>query len=169
MTSAAPSTDLPVAVVAEVVPLVPAWRLSRTFSYVVPEKLLGKVEPGSLVRIPLGGRKVRGIVVEISTGTEPGREEIAGLVIPVPVARPPVTDLLEWISERYVSPKGQTFARAVPPRVRAKAPEGADLATAEEPKIVPAYLGGRELLDAIAQQRSGTWSLRVALGEDRGR
>ena len=167
MSSAASSADpLPV---VEVVPLVPAWRLSRAFSYAVPSKLGSKVEVGSLVRIPLGGRRVRGVVVEFSDGPGDALEEISGLVIPVPLARPPLVELLDWISTRYVSPKGQTYARIVPPRVRAARPETAGSATPEEPKIVPSYEGGTRLLSAISEGGSGTWCLRVALGEDRGR
>ncbi|MBW3595450.1 MAG: hypothetical protein KY391_07705, partial [Actinobacteria bacterium] len=155
--------------VVDVVPLVPAWRLSRTFSYRVPPKLEGKVEPGSLVRIPLGSRKVRGVVVDIRGPDEGELEDVAGVVIPVPIAPPPLTDLLDWLSDRYVSPRGQTYARVVPPRVRARRHEGSEPPGAEEPKVVPSYRGGVELLRAITEGRSGTWCLRAMLGEDRGR
>ena len=166
MSSGASSAD--VAHVVEVVPLVPAWRLSRTFSYRVPEKLAGKVEPGSLIRVPLGGRKVRGIVVGAGVTTDQVLEEVAGVVVPVPIARPPMTELLDWISDRYLSPKGQTYARVVPPRVRAKKEITEGDGRAHEPKLLPSYEGGSELLGAIAGGRSGTWCVRVALGEDRG-
>jgi len=168
MSSGVSSAD-PASVV-DVVPLVPAWRLSRAFTYAVPPKLAGKVHTGSLVRVPLGGRKVRGVVVEARTETIADLEEVGGIVIPVPLAPPPLTDLLDWIAGRYLSPKGQTYARIVPPRVRAKRvpPVGAP-SEPSEPKIVPSYLGGNTLLDAIAKGGSGTWCLRTALGEDRGR
>ena len=155
---------------AEVVPLVPAWRLSRTFTYGIPEKLAGKIEAGSLVRVPLGGRKVRGVVVEVGSGSEGQTlEEVAGVVIPVPMAPPPMTELLDWMSERYISPKGQTYARVVPPRVRAKRPETGESVDAEEPKIILGYERGSELVAAIGEGRAGTWCLRVALAENRGR
>jgi len=144
--------------------------LSRTFSYAVPSKLAGKIDAGSLVRVPLGGRKVRGVVVDVRDGTDDGLEEVAGLVIDVALARPPLTDLLDWLAERYVSPKGQTYARVVPPRVRAKPEQIPEITTeTTEAKIVPTYGGGQDLLDAIAAGRAGTWCLRAALGEDRGR
>lgn len=167
MSSAASSVD-PVPL-AEVVPLVPAWRLSRAFSYAVPSKLAATIEVGSLVRIPLGGRRVRGLVVEMGETTEETLEEIAGVVIPVPLAGRPLIELLDWISTRYVSPKGQTYARIVPPRVRAARAETGSPPGAEGSKIVPSYEGGSELLAAISEGRSGTWCLRVPLGENRGR
>ena len=55
---------------AAIWPLVPAWRVDRTFDYLVPEKLTGTVEPGSLVRIPFGRRTVRGIVAGVSERSE---------------------------------------------------------------------------------------------------
>ena len=144
--------------------------MSRAFSYAIPEKLASKVEPGSLVRVPLGGRKVRGIVIDVSPSTEEqSLEDIAGVVIPVPMARPPMTELLDWMAERYVSPKGQTYARVVPPRVRATRPEPGETRELDEPKIVPTYERGHDLLAAIAEGRPGTWCLRVALAENRGR
>jgi primosomal protein N' (replication factor Y) len=166
MSSAASSAD-PVPA-AHVVPLVPAWRTSRAFTYAIPDKLDGKVDVGTLVRIPFGGRRVRGIVVELAESPDGSLEEIAGVVIPVPLARPPMVELLDWISSRYVSPKGQTYVRMVPPRVRATKRERIDDPSIEEPKIVPSYTGGTDLLAAISEGRAGTWCLRVALGEDRG-
>ncbi len=120
------------------------------------------------MRVPLGGRRVRGIVVDLRDAGD-GLEDVAGVVIPVPVAPPPLTELLDWISDRYVSPKGQTYARAVPPRVRARRHDRGDVSQGDEPKVVPGYRGGRQLLDAIAGGQAGTWAMRVALGEDRGR
>ena len=167
MSSAASSVSN--SLLAEVVPLVPAWRLSRTFSYAVPEKLAGKVAVGSLVRVPLGGRRVRGVVVEMSEGASEELEEIVALVIPAPIAPQPMPELLDWIAQRYVSPRGQVYARVVPPRVRAARTEVEPAVTRPEPKIVPTYENGAELLSAIGEGRPGTWCVRVALGEDRGR
>ena len=155
--------------VARVIPLVPAWRLSRPFTYSIPEKFVAKVDVGTLVRVPLGGRRVRGVVVELERSSDDSLEEIAGVVIPVPLARPPLIELLDWISSRYLSPKGQTYGRIVPPRVRASRPEETSEPVVEEPKLVPTYANGDALLAAIASGASGTWSVRVALGEDRGK
>lgn len=143
--------------------------MSRPFSYALPENLEGKVEVGTLVRVPLGGRRVRGIVVEVGSSTDETLEAVAGVVIRVPLARPPMIDLLDWMAARYLSPKGQTYARIVPPRVRATRDAPAAGAEIPEPKIVPSYEGGRELLAAIAEGRTGTWCMRVSLGEERGK
>lgn len=154
--------------VAQVQPLVRAWRVSHSFSYAVPEKLSGKVGVGSLVRIPFGGRRVRGIVVGLGAPTEEPLEELLGVVIDIPIAPPPMTEVLDWIAERYVSPKGQTYARVVPPRVRAARDVPERERSRTEPKLVPAYDGGPELLAALREGRAGTWSFRTGLAENRG-
>ena len=164
MSSAASS----VSPTALVIPLVPAWRVSRAFSYSIPEKLAGTVAVGTLVRIPLGGRRVRGIVVELTGPSEESLEELLGVVIAAPVAPAPMIDVLDWIADRYVSPKGQTFARVVPPRVRAKREIDPSESARAEPKLLPAYDGGAELLSAISEGRTGVWSVRPVLGENRG-
>jgi primosomal protein N' (replication factor Y) len=77
------------------------------------------VAVGSLVRIPFGGRTVRGVVVGIAPSSSEAPERgIAGPVLDVPVADPHLIETLEWIAERYTTPRGAVFARAVPPRVR---------------------------------------------------
>lgn len=154
--------------VAHVQPLVRAWRVSHSFSYAIPEKLTGKVDVGSLVRIPFGGRRVRGIVVGLGDPSDETLDELLGVVIDVPMAPPPMTEVLDWIAERYVSPKGQTYARVVPPRVRAKREVEKRERSRAEAKLVPAYDGGSELLAAIRDGRAGTWSFRTALAENRG-
>ena len=51
-------------------------------------------------------------------------------------------ELLDWISDRYLSPKGQTYARIVPPRVRARRVEAGESRAVDEAKIV--LRGGRQ-------------------------
>ena len=94
--------------VASVVPLVPAWRVDRTFDYLIPEELVGKVRHGTLVRIPFGHRRVRGIVREVGVPAPADREleSIAGVVVDVPLAPPPLDEVLEWIAIRYTTPRG---------------------------------------------------------------
>ena len=155
--------------VAAVVPLVPAWRVDKTFDYVVPDEL--DVEVGSVVGIPFGHRKVRGVVTKLSQESAGERElqPIARLVVATPIARPPLPELLEWIAERYTTPRGRVFDRIVPPRVRASgsAPVGAP-----GPKVsggrVARYENGDALLSAIAAGTPGAWVLRTVPGEDHG-
>ncbi|MEA2446589.1 MAG: hypothetical protein QOK47_226, partial [Actinomycetota bacterium] len=156
------------ALVASVVPLVPAWRVDRTFDYTVPDDLAEQVQVGSLVRARFGGRNVRAVVAGIDR-LQPEREleALLGMVLADPVAPPPLNDLIAWLARRYVVPAGKAFARVVPPRVRVKVDEPAFASTARSPRLVPTYEQGSQLLDAIAAGRTGAWCLECLPGHDR--
>lgn len=147
----------------------PAWRVDRVFDYAVPETLAQQVTEGALVRIAFGHRRVRAIVVDVARRI-PERElaEIAGIVALVPVCPPPMTELVEWMARRYVAPRGQAYARMVPPRVRVKVRSVQPLAGGPAPEILPRYRGGGELLKAIEEGGAGVWCVRRAAGQDPG-
>lgn len=162
-----PATD-PLSVVS-VVPLVSAWRVDKTFDYLVPAKLAGAIERGSLVRIPFGHRNVRGVVVADSSAPRDRElEEIHALLLPHPVAPPPFDELMTWLAERYVVTRAAAFSRVVPKRVRIRVTSPSPLSTEPAPDRLLKYTGGVELVRAIEAGDAGAWSLRVLPGEDRG-
>ena len=120
------------------------------------------------MKIPFGGRNVRGVVVGDDLAPEGELEEIAALVVEAPVAPAPLPQLLEWIALRYATPRGVTFGRVVPPRVRVK---GAEPPVAASPQVgavrLSTYTGGKELLESLSARRAGTWSVRVTPNESR--
>jgi primosomal protein N' len=154
---------------AAVLPLVPAWRVDRTFDYAVPPKLAARIQPGVLVRVPFGHRRVRGLVFSV-TDLEPAAdlEEIATVSFPVPVAPRALIDLLEWVARRYVVPRGRALALAVPPRVRVRTPVAEPLGGGPGPSRILEYEGGAGLIDALESGGSGVWCIWARPGEDRG-
>ncbi len=70
---------------------------------------------GAIVRVPLGGRRVRGYVVE--TGVrDPGRlKPVAARSGNAPVFGPELLDSLIWASKHYVAPLSVVLERAAPP------------------------------------------------------
>ncbi len=159
MTSGAPAANA-VQLFASVVPLVPAWRVDKPFHYSIPPELSARVSVGSLVRVPFGGRKVRGVVTGLQL-EPPERtiDAIAAVVMDLPVCPPPLNELFEWLAIRYVVPRGRAFARSVPSRVRIKAEPTEALRVGGAPRVLPSYEGGDRLLAAIGSG-SGTWCLR---------
>ncbi|MGH2700665.1 MAG: hypothetical protein ACRDJ2_02705, partial [Actinomycetota bacterium] len=99
MTSAASPPERGVTV--SVVPLVPAWRVDRTFDYTVPEKLREVVRVGSLVRVPLGHRRTRAVVVSLGRSDEVELEPVAALVAGAPVAPGALVEVFTWLARRY--------------------------------------------------------------------
>lgn len=154
--------------VAAVAPLVPAWRVDRTFDYLVPDALAERVAAGSLVRVVFGNRRVRGIVMDVVEG-DAGAElsEILGLVTEHPVATGPTLDLALWIAARYVAPRGRVLERLVPPRVRALASDPVPVAVPQSSGALTSFTGGGELEAAVAAGSDGVWCLRTLPGSDR--
>lgn len=156
--------------IASVIPLIPAWRVDRPFDYLVPDRSAGRIDIGSLVRIPFGHRRVRGIVVAVREGLAEDLEEVTGLVLEAPIAPPPLPEVLDWMAERYSAPRGRVYARVVPPRVRVKVEEAGASMPAWKPdgSLLRAYEGGEDLAGALTSGRGGAWCVRAAADEERG-
>lgn len=152
-----------------VVPLVPAWRVDRAYTYTVPEKLAGKLTVGSLVRVPFGGRNVRAVVVaDEGPPTEEALLDVKALVVEEALTPPPLDRLVAWLADRYVTPRSICLSRSIPPRVRVKAAEPEPLQGGPAPSAVTRLQGGSELLDAIRRGVPGTWVVRPIASDDRG-
>ena len=103
-------------------------------------------------------------------GSDRELQPIARLVVKAPVARAPLPQLLEWIAERYTTPRGRVFDRVVPARVRAVARAAEGEAPKSEPAIrLPRYEGSQALAAAIGAGTPGAWTIRTVAGEDHGR
>ncbi|HWC32622.1 MAG TPA: hypothetical protein VG709_05785, partial [Actinomycetota bacterium] len=150
-------------------PLVAAWGVDRTFDYSISSKLEGAVRVGSLVRVPFGGRKVRGIVVDVAVRVaEREVEPIVNVSFARPVAPAPLPELYEWLARRYAVPRGRAYERAVPPRVRVASPPIVPLGSATSRSRLESYEGGAELLRAISAGVGGGWCLRPYPSDGRG-
>ena len=97
---------------AEVIVDIAAEKLDRTFSYRVPEALSGILQPGSVVRVPFGGRSVRGYVVALGAtpSCDPARlKEIGELLADGETQESRLVALAAWMSAYY----GSTMIRAL--------------------------------------------------------
>ena len=99
--------------VARVVPDVRT--LPKTFDYLVPDALRDQVRVGTLVRIPLHGRRVGGWVVEVGSAAPDG-------VALKPLAKvtgwgPPadLVDLADWAAWRWAGPVAAFLGTSSPP------------------------------------------------------
>ena len=102
---------------ARVVPDVPSHAVDQGFWYSIPEPLADRVEVGSAVRVPLGGRRVRGFVVEIGHRSSDRLRDIAQVSGRSTILTPGLIESLRWASQHYVAPLGPMLARAAPPNV----------------------------------------------------
>ncbi len=98
----------------------PVW---TTWSYILPDSMLGGVLKGCRVVIPLGGSRVAGIIWETDPEVpshitlKPVLERLDS----APLLPDSVMDLLKWASDYYLSPPGITAAAGFPPGMQGRA------------------------------------------------
>ena len=147
--------------------------VEREFDYEVPEALAATVRVGTIVRVPLHGRRVRGWVVAI--GIEPAAA--VGRVLPISAvvgAGPPaeIMDLGHWAAQRWSgSDIAMLRSASAPNAVREPWPEVAAFANdgAPSPEVIawPPAADRRELVsDRVAP--AGSTLILVADGHRLG-
>lgn len=90
--------------------------LRHPLTYRVPDSV--EVLPGHRVLVPLGTRKVHGIVLEPIARVAPGLKvrEILRVPDPDPLLSPELLVLGQWIQEYYLAPLGEVFSAMLPLR-----------------------------------------------------
>lgn len=120
----------------------PVQALDRPFDYSVPERMLGRVEVGSVVRVVLNGRNVRAFVTELLDEPAVARpRSLSSLVSSDPVFSDETIALARWTARRYVVPLGLVLHDAVPGRFSTpKAPSASQAPRTPRPTWFPADL-----------------------------
>jgi primosomal protein N' (replication factor Y) len=108
--------------VVEVLPDVSG--IDRAFAYEVPAGLVGKLEIGSIVRVVLNGRRVRGWVVAHETALGPEIELRAVVELVSFGPSPELVDLARWAAWRYAGRLRPVLVSASPPRLVRALPAG---------------------------------------------
>jgi primosomal protein N' (replication factor Y) len=112
---------------ARVVPDVASFAVDDGFWYSIPDHLGPDLHFGSIVRIPLSGRRVRGWVVELADDREGNLKDIAGISGTTPVFDEAHLDGLLWTARHYVTPVSTLLSRATPPNLPRKFPDRVDV------------------------------------------
>ena len=107
--------------------------VERVFDYLVPDALASLVRVGSIVRVPLHGRRVRGWVV--ADAVTPGTEERLLELLAVSSQGPPadVVALADWIAWRWRGPRIAVLRSASPPNRVPPEPTAAEPASIRRP------------------------------------
>ncbi|MEY3362191.1 MAG: hypothetical protein RL531_1910, partial [Actinomycetota bacterium] len=135
--------------------------VERAFDYLVPDALAARVEVGTIVRVPLHGRRVRGWVVATDVEPETDRSRLLEILKVVGAGPPPaLMDLGRWTAHRWAGSEVSLFGAASPanavadaaPSVDAPAPSGHDLRVVAWPPATDR----RELVDAAIAPEGST-------------
>jgi primosomal protein N' (replication factor Y) len=101
--------------VVRVVPDVPSFAVDDGVAYAVPEGM--DVEVGAVVRVPLGGRRLRGWVVAVGEPPRPRLRPILARSGDLPVFDAALLGVLRWAAIHYVAPLAAVLAKATPPNL----------------------------------------------------
>lgn len=102
--------------IAQVVPDLPTFAVDDGFSYSIPNDLVG-VEIGSIVRVPLGARRIRGYVVSIRSGKTEKLKPVISVSGDQPVFDDRLLQTLRWAALHYVAPLSVLLGRSAPPNL----------------------------------------------------
>jgi primosomal protein N' (replication factor Y) len=92
--------------------------VERLFDYLVPEPLAGVVGVGTIVRVNLGGRRVRAWVVEDDVVSEAPPEKLRPLLAAVSAGPPAeIVSLTGWAAWRFAGPRLPLLRAASPPAI----------------------------------------------------
>lgn len=93
--------------------------LRREFDYLVPPELIGQVEVGTRVQVPLGARNVMGCVTGLAEESAHARlKPILKVVGAVSLVTPRVLNLARWIGEYYCCAAEVALKAVLPDAVR---------------------------------------------------
>ena len=88
------------------------------FHYAIPTWLQGRLRPGALVWVPFGGRRLSGIVVDLTDSAPPVEvKEVEDLAAEDPVVVPSQIALARWMAREYLAPLGRVLWTMLPPGV----------------------------------------------------
>ena len=122
--------------------------LKESLVYLVPPALEAGLEIGMRVLVPLGKRKVTGVVVDFSAQTSlQNVREILDVLDDRPILDASLLRLCFWTSKYYVSPMGGVIATVLPPLLR---PESQRMVVCREGGF---RLGGRLEREVYAEVR----------------
>ncbi|MFH1690035.1 MAG: primosomal protein N', partial [Candidatus Eisenbacteria bacterium] len=92
--------------------------VTGTFTYSVPDDLVGRVAVGTRVLVPFGRRKVTGFVVAAGVTAElEGVKDIVDVLDIAPVVDPPMIELTRWIADYYLASWGEVLRATLPPGI----------------------------------------------------
>jgi primosomal protein N' (replication factor Y) len=98
--------------------------LKEPLIYRVPPALRQQIADGTRVLIPLGKRKITGVVLELlHESAVPGTREIIALLDERPILDATLLQLGQWITQYYLATLGEVFGAILPPSLRSEIEE----------------------------------------------
>ena len=124
--------------------------LQEPLTYAVPEALEGRLEVGMRVLVPLGRRRVTGVVVGFQRQSPvTGIKEVAEALDDEVLLDQAFLEMCRWAADYYVASLGEVLATALPPLLRTES--RVVVGFAREPEDFHGPLD-RDVLDAVSRR-----------------
>ncbi|OGP87527.1 MAG: primosomal protein N' [Deltaproteobacteria bacterium RBG_16_48_10] len=108
----------------EVVEVAIGLPISRTFHYLIPERMRESIQVGMRVLVPFKGRKVTGVTIDLADrppeGLEEKLREVEDLLDEAPLIDSQMLRFYRWISDYYLYPLGEVIKTGLPPGLHLK-------------------------------------------------
>ncbi len=108
----------------EIVEVAVGLPVSKTFHYLIPERMRGSLQIGMRVLVPFKGRKVTGFCLALldqpPKGIEEKLREVEDLLDEAPLIDPQMLRFYRWISNYYLYPLGEVIKTGLPPGLHLK-------------------------------------------------
>ncbi|QED47487.1 primosomal protein N' [Cytobacillus dafuensis] len=107
--------------IASIVVDVPARQIDKPFDYLIPDHLIGMIQPGMRVIVPFGPRKIQGFVTGLKETSD--YEQLKALIEPMdltPVLNKELLALGDWLTETTLCYKISAYQVMIPPALKAK-------------------------------------------------
>lgn len=105
--------------VAEVIPL--GIKLNKTFHYLIPVEFKDKIDIGERVKVPFGNKKIAGLIINFLNNSDiRNLKQIEDILDPIPILSQELLNLVEWMAEYYICPKGTIINHIIPSKVSRK-------------------------------------------------
>ncbi|MDR9451325.1 MAG: hypothetical protein RI637_08930, partial [Acidimicrobiia bacterium] len=114
----------------------PTFAVDEGFRYTVGDGQ--SVSIGSIVRVPLAGRKIRGFVTSFDRGSATGLKTIRGVSGEIPVFDEKLLETLRWAALHYVAPMAGMLGKSAPPNLPRRS---RPTSWPEVPHVSPGSLG----------------------------
>jgi primosomal protein N' (replication factor Y) len=125
--------------------------VKEPLTYGVPDKLRHLVTVGMRVLIPLGKRKVAGIVFELIPETRVQHiKDIISILDEAPIVDEPLLTLSQWASQYYVASLGEVMSTILPPTSRM---EIESIIVAKSGSTQTDDILGQKILDALGNKK----------------
>ena len=108
----------------EIVEVAVGLPVSKTFYYLISERMQGSLQVGMRVLVPFKGRKVTGFCLDLldqpPKGIEEKLREVEALLDEAPLIDAQMLRFYRWIADYYLYPLGEVIKTGLPPGLHLK-------------------------------------------------